>query len=347
MAVRIQFRRGTAAQWTSYNPVLFIGEFGYETDTRLFKVGDGTTNWTSLPYSASTITSITAGTGLTGGGTTGALTLSIDTTQVMQVSDIDAKGDILVGTANNTVARRSVGTNNQRLVADSAEATGVKWVSDTVNTVVDAKGDLVVGTAADTVARVAVGSNNNRLIADSSEAAGVKWVSDTQNTVIDAKGDMLIGTANDTLSKLTVGANKSVIVADSTQTTGVKWASTIENLLLSECTVDGTNKVGTVNVPVSGSEKTTSYTLTTSDVGKYIQIGTGGSVTVPNSTFAQGDVISLVNNTSGDVTVTLSTTNARITGISDTKSSVTLKTYGIATVLFMSSTSCLISGNVV
>ncbi len=50
MAVRIQFRRGTAAEWTSANPTLAAGEAGYETDTAKFKFGTGNTAWTSLAY---------------------------------------------------------------------------------------------------------------------------------------------------------------------------------------------------------------------------------------------------------------------------------------------------------
>lgn len=50
MAVRIQLRRGTAAEWTSANPTLMVGELGYETDTGLYKVGDGSTAWASLSY---------------------------------------------------------------------------------------------------------------------------------------------------------------------------------------------------------------------------------------------------------------------------------------------------------
>ena len=48
MAVQIQLRRGTAAQWTAANPTLAEGEMGVETDTGQFKVGDGTTAWNSL-----------------------------------------------------------------------------------------------------------------------------------------------------------------------------------------------------------------------------------------------------------------------------------------------------------
>jgi len=50
MAVQIQLRRGTAAQWTSANPTLASGEVGVETDTNKQKVGDGTTAWNSLAY---------------------------------------------------------------------------------------------------------------------------------------------------------------------------------------------------------------------------------------------------------------------------------------------------------
>jgi ethanolamine ammonia-lyase large subunit len=50
MAIQIQFRRGTASEWTSANPTLAVGEMGIETDTDQFKIGDGTTAWNSLAY---------------------------------------------------------------------------------------------------------------------------------------------------------------------------------------------------------------------------------------------------------------------------------------------------------
>ena len=48
--ITIKLRRGTAAQWTSSNPILSDGEVGLETDTRKFKVGNGFGQWTSLQY---------------------------------------------------------------------------------------------------------------------------------------------------------------------------------------------------------------------------------------------------------------------------------------------------------
>jgi hypothetical protein len=60
MTVRIQLRRGTAAFWTDENPILHLGEPGYEIDTKRMKLGDGETHWRELPYFA--------GGGGTGGG---------------------------------------------------------------------------------------------------------------------------------------------------------------------------------------------------------------------------------------------------------------------------------------
>lgn len=50
MAYRIQFRRDTSSNWSSNNPILLQGEFGYELDTGYAKIGDGQTTWSSLEY---------------------------------------------------------------------------------------------------------------------------------------------------------------------------------------------------------------------------------------------------------------------------------------------------------
>jgi hypothetical protein len=115
---------------------------------------------------------------------------------------------------------------------------------------------------------------------------------------------------------------------------------------LSGCTVDGTNSVGFKNIPQSGSAKTTSYILATGDVGKFIEVGASGSITIPNSTFAAGDVISIFNNTTGNVTITCTITTAYIAGADTDEAAVDLATRGVCTILFISGTVCVISGNV-
>jgi hypothetical protein len=114
---------------------------------------------------------------------------------------------------------------------------------------------------------------------------------------------------------------------------------------LTNCTVDGTNQVGYRDVPPVGA-KTSSYTLQTADVGKYVEVGSGGSITIPDATFSAGDVVSIFNNTTGAVTCTCSITTAYIAGTDTDKATVSLATRGIATVLFNSGTVCVITGNV-
>ena len=49
------------------------------------------------------------------------------------IPTVDAKGDLIVATANNAISRLGVGTNGHLLTADSAEATGVKWAAAPVS----------------------------------------------------------------------------------------------------------------------------------------------------------------------------------------------------------------------
>ena len=103
MAAIIQFRRDTAANWTSNNPTMAVGEIGYETDNQNYKIGDGVTAWTSLGY-----------------GGLGDIHKTL----------IDAKGDLVVGLADNSAGRLAVGTNGQMLVADSDAAGGISWAAN-------------------------------------------------------------------------------------------------------------------------------------------------------------------------------------------------------------------------
>lgn len=140
------------------------------------------------------------------------------------------------------------------------------------------------------------------------------------------------------------GSGSLVFATSPTLVTPVLGTPTSGNL--SNCTADGTNNVGYRNIPQSGSDKTTSYSLATTDVGKFVGVGTSGSITVPNSTFAAGDVVSIFNNTSGNVTLTMSITTAYIAGTNTDKDTITLATRGVATILFISGTVCVVSGNV-
>ena len=115
---------------------------------------------------------------------------------------------------------------------------------------------------------------------------------------------------------------------------------------LSNCTADGTNGVGFRSIPSAGAEKSSSYTLQTSDRAEFVQVASGGSITVPNSTFAAGDVVVIYNNHTAAITITLSTTNAYIAGTNTNKTSVSLATRGVCNILFISATVAILTGNI-
>jgi len=115
--------------------------------------------------------------------------------------------------------------------------------------------------------------------------------------------------------------------------------------VLSNTTVDGTNKVGYLNIPYV-TDKTSSYVLAVGDIGEVVGVGTGGSITIPNATFAAGDAVLIFNNTTGNITITCTITTAYIAGTDADKASVTLATRGVCNILFISGTVCVITGNV-
>ncbi len=91
-------------------------------------------------------------------------------------SIIDAKGDLIAGASADTPTKVPVGTNEQRLVADSTQGGGLAWKSDTTNYAITAKGELLVGTAADTLAPITVGAAGEVLMPASGATPGVAWL---------------------------------------------------------------------------------------------------------------------------------------------------------------------------
>jgi hypothetical protein len=111
-------------------------------------------------------------------------------------------------------------------------------------------------------------------------------------------------------------------------------------------TLPTTGTLGYLNIPSAGAAKTGSYTLATTDIGEFVEVGSGGSITVPDATFAAGDAVVIFNNTTGAITLTMSITTAYIGGTDSDKATISLATRGICNVLFISGTVCVVTGNV-
>lgn len=137
---------------------------------------------------------------------------------------LTTKGDLFTRDGSN-LQRLAVGANDARLVADSAQGTGLRWAANDEQKLIDAKGDLLGGSAADTLIRLAVGTNTFRLVADSTQASGLRWANETEFNLVDAKGDLLVGSADNTLVRKAVGTDRSFLMADAASAGGVKWNS--------------------------------------------------------------------------------------------------------------------------
>ena len=131
MASKIQIRRGTAAQWTAANPILIIGELGFETDTNLIKAGNGSTAWTSLPY----YTGIPGPTGPTGPtGTTGATGATGPPGSTGATGATGASGSSDAGTLTGSTLAANVITSSLTTVGSLTGLTVSNTIVGNINT---------------------------------------------------------------------------------------------------------------------------------------------------------------------------------------------------------------------
>lgn len=153
-----------------------------------------------------------------------------------------------------------------------------------------------------------------------------------------------ITNATNTFSAVQTFNSSNLKLAGSTSGTSVINAQAIAGTTVMTLPT-ATSTLGYLNLPAVGT-KTGSYTLATTDVGKYVQLGAAGAITIPDATFAEGDAVSIFNNTAGALTITCTITTAYIAGTDADKATVSLATRGVCTILFISGTVCVITGNV-
>ena len=108
MATRIKLRRDTAANWLTANPILAQGETGFETDTRMMKLGNGSTRWADLKYAV-----------------TGDLKVTGDTIH----GDTSVSLSSGVGNSENWILLTQANTDNDISQPASAHTTGVAYDS--------------------------------------------------------------------------------------------------------------------------------------------------------------------------------------------------------------------------
>jgi len=126
MPTKIQLRRDTAADWTSNNPTLSAGEFGWESDTNRFKIGTGSAAWASLAY-ADTLK--TLGDILVNGSTISAPSNGDLTLTTSGTGNINLGEFIVNGTTLSSSDSSSININEGLIVDGTINASGQATLS--------------------------------------------------------------------------------------------------------------------------------------------------------------------------------------------------------------------------
>ena len=240
--VRIQVRRGVAADWTSVNPILAAGEMGYETDTNKFKFGNGTGAWSTLAYGASDIPGVTeiaqdainsalsVGTGLTKTYNDGANTITVAINDAVWATKayVDSANTGLVSTADSTyIPFEDRGVANGVASLDSNTKVPTAQISDSsVRSRISASGNGI--TYNSTTGALSLDFSN----AATSVASQGYVATQIANTVNGAPG------ALDTLLELS-----NALGADA------NFATTVTNNLATKAPIASPTFTGTVTIP--------------------------------------------------------------------------------------------------
>ena len=313
--------------------------------------GSGTfqINTAGQPVVTGTVISSTAFNALTADLATGLSTCITKDGQTTPSANIPMGGFKITNLANGTNATDAV--NFSQLQSSAAKYLTVSG-TDTITAGLTPA--LTVYTTGDTFSFV-VANTNTTAVTINIDSLGAKAITRDGSTALTA-GDLVAGEVvmivydGTRFQVINPNAFTNLKVSGTLDVTG---ATTVGNLSVTgtvgalTSTSTFTDTYGKVRaIPQSGSDKTTTYTLATTDVGRFISIGTSGSISIPNATFSTGDVVSIYNSTSSDATISCVITNCYISGSSTNKSTITLAQKGVATVLFISGTTAVVTGSV-
>ena len=146
------------------------------------------------------ITGITATSPLTGGGTSGAITVGIQSASTSQEGAVQ-----LTDSTSSTSITTAATPNAVKSAFDLANGAIAK-------TIVDAKGDLIAATAADTVSRLAIGTNGQVLTADSTAATGMKWAAAAGGSGLTLLSTTTLSTTTTTISGISGSYTNLILV---------------------------------------------------------------------------------------------------------------------------------------
>jgi hypothetical protein len=225
MAIRIQLRRDTAANWTSSNPVLRAGELGIETDTLKFKIGNGSSTWTQITNYAN-VTS----TGLS--NSLNDYILAADQGTPGGPAELDSNGDLLIPENSiilwddadytfTTTLTATQPTANRTITFPDATTTVVG--TDTTNTLTNKSISLGSNTVTATLAQLNTAvsdadlaslSGTETLTNKTLTSPVISTITNTGTVTIPSSTDTLVGRATtDTLTNKSISLGTNTVTA--------------------------------------------------------------------------------------------------------------------------------------
>ena len=305
--IQFQLRRGLASEWYSANPALADGEIGLETDTRLYKIGDGTTRWRLLSYgtlagSTPSIVNITTSTASTS-TTTGALVVNGG-----------------VGIGGNLNVSGDIYSHGSLVGTSSTYATNIYGGST---------GSLVIQSGNNSTTFVPIGNFGTVLYSDGSTATWVASGSISSTTATNSQNVYIQQTNESRISSGTFYLTMSELFDDFSPlnvVSTVSWDDTLNRLSSPNIKVSGTTVATTTNTGalqivggvgigkglyVGGTITATNMTL------NGYQVSTSSALTIQLSGASQGNA-STINFSTG-------TTVSVVTGVATVQSVDTLQ----------------------
>ena len=264
--VRIQVRRGTASQWTSANPTLAAGELGVESDTNLFKFGNGSTAWTALAYANNSDvaigeisqdainTALTMGSGLTKTYNDGSntITITVDSSVVALKSYVDS-----------AVTTHEADTTNVHGIADTS-------VLATATTVATAKSEAIAAAASAAGTALSTHDTDTTSVHGITNSADIVYLSGAQTLSGKTLNDVVLtGTptaptqsANDSSTKV---ATTAYVQAELADLIGAAPALLDTLSELSDALGDNENYAAAMTATITGINNTVATKLASAD----------------------------------------------------------------------------------
>ena len=375
---KLQFRRDTAANWTTANSVLASGEMGFETDTLKFKIGNGSNTWSTLKYSTDvsllngTMTSATFA-GLIS-DETGSGNVVFSTSPALTTPNIGAATGTSLNVSgqlfSNTAGQGSITLGDAAITKQSGSAFQF-GSGGTFTQVVSAPtytSSVAVGTAPFTVTSTTQVANLNVAISGS-----------TTNVLGGAAGSLPYQSAANTTTYLARTATNNSTLAFNSSTNAPFWVTpTLSNTyyaattsaqlagVISDETGSGVLVFGTTptitpaNAVAATSASTAGYigmpqisvsantAILATHAGKHIYTTTTALThTIPansNVAFEIGTTLTFITPAAVSLSIAITTDTMYLAG-TGTTGTRTLAAYGMATAVKITSTSWIISGN--